>query len=391
MMRLPLALLIAACGASLQVTPPAWGETTAASCGAPLDVNGEWPTASPEDAGLDPTILCALTGALDASPEMNVHAVLVVRGGKLIHETYRRGHDYRWSMPLGMVTYTPHMQHDVRSISKSVVSLLVGIALDRGLIAGVDDPVFAYFPEHASLRTPEKDRVLLRHLLTMRSGLQWDETHVPYGTSANSESLMFRSRDPYRLVLEQPVQNEPGEKFNYSGGNTQLLAGVLQKATGEPLARFAEEALFEPLGITQFVWANSPASGEVLASWGLRLRPRDMAKIGELVLRKGMWNGRRVVSEAWIEESTQGRPAGSFETDWTPLYGYQWWMGVSAIGDHAISWIAGGGLGGQRIYIAPADNLVVVITAGLYNAPFGDQDRIVKGIFDRHVLAAIRR
>ena len=126
-------------------------------------------------------------------------------------------------------------------------------------------------------------------------------------------------------------------------------------------------------------------SGDVAASWGLRLRPRDMAKIGELLLRKGMWNGRRVVSEAWIEESTQARPAGRW------LYGYQWWMGNSVVGDHAISWIAGVGLGGQRIYIAPAFDLVVVVTAGLYDAPFEDQDRAVKNILDHYLLAAIRR
>ena len=171
----------------------------------------------------------------------------------------------------------------------------------------------------------------------------------------------------------------------YNSGNTELLAGVLQKATGKPLAEFAREALFEPLGITQFAWLQMPNSGDAAASWGLRLRPRDMAKIGELVLRKGMWNGRLVVSEAWIEESTQARPAGR------SLYGYQWWMGDSAVGDRTISWIAGSGWGGQRIYIAPAYKLVVVITAGLYGALFEDQDRVVKSIFDHYVLAAIRR
>jgi len=236
------------------------------------------------------------------------------------------------------------------SVSKSVVSLLVGIALDRKLIASIDDPVFTYFPQYASLRTPEKDRILLRHLLSMRSGLQWDEVHTPYGTSTNSEHLMFKSTDPYRFVLEQPVQHEPDKEFNYSSGSTQLLAGMLQKATGKPLVEFAREALFEPLGITQFTWPNMPASGEIAAYYGLRLRPRDMAKIGELVLRKGMWNSRQVVSEAWIEESTQGRTTGlkSVGIAWDPLYGYQWWIGAcfpyekcSAAGAHAISWIAG--------------------------------------------------
>ena len=387
MRRFASALLIAICGADLQFPTPAWGEA-AISCGVRLEADGEWPTASPEEAGLDSATLCSLNEALDKSPEMNVHAVLVVRGGRLVYETYRGGRDQKWG-DMRVISHGPQTEHDVRSISKSVVSLLFGIALDRKLIASIDEPVFTYFPEYATLRTPEKDRILLRHLLAMRSGLAWNES-VPYSDPTNSEIMMFWSVEPYRFVLEQPVRHDPDEEWNYSSGNTELLAGVLQKATGEPLAEFAREALFEPLGITQFAWLHMP-SGDVAASWGLRLRPRDMAKIGELVLRKGMWNGRRVVSEAWIEESTQARPDGSYATDWNPLYGYQWWIGNSAVGDHAISWIAGGGLGGQRIYIAPAYDLVVVITAGLYDAPFEDQDRVVKSIFDHYVLAAIRQ
>jgi CubicO group peptidase (beta-lactamase class C family) len=225
----------------------------------------------------------------------------------------------------------------------------------------------------------------------MRSGLQWDEPDSAYGTSTNSEHLMFRSSDPYRFVLAQPVQDEPDSTWNYSSGSTQLLAGVLQKVTGKPLAEFAEEALFKPLGITRFTWPNMPASGEIAASYGLRLRPRDMAKIGELVLRNGIWDGRRIVSESWIADSSEGRPAAPFPTDWTPLYGYQWWIGDSSIGGSKLSWILAGGLGGQRIYIVPAYDLVVAIAAGLYAAPFERQDEIVKGIFDRYVLAAIRQ
>lgn len=369
------------CGADLQFPTPAWGEA-AISCGGRLEADGEWPTASPEEAGLDPATLCSLNEALDKSPEMNVHTVLVVRGGRLVYETYREGRDQKWG-EMRFISHGPQAEHDVRSISKSVVSLLFGIALDRKLIASIDEPVFTHFPEYATLRTPEKDRILLRHLLAMRSGLAWNQS-VPYSEPTNSETMMFWSVEPYRFVLEQPVRHEPDEEWNYSSGNTQLLAGVLQKATGEPLAEFAREALFEPLGITQFAWLHMP-SGDVAASWGLRLRPRDMAKIGELVLRKGMWNGRRVVSEAWIEESTQARPAGRW------LYGYQWWMGNSVVSDHAISWIAGVGLGGQRIYIAPAYDLVVVITAGLYAAALEDQARVVDSIFAHYVLAAIRR
>ena len=368
--------------ADVQFPTLAWGQA-AISCGLRLEADGEWPTASPEEAGLDPGTLCSLNEALDKSPEMNVHAVIVVRGGRLIYETYRGGRDQKWGQ-MRVISHGPETEHDVRSISKSVVSLLFGIALDRKLIASIDEPVFTYFPEYAALRTPEKDRILLRHLLAMRSGLAWNE-FVPYSDPTNSGTMVFWSVEPYRFVLEQPVRHEPDEEWNYNSGNTELLAGVLQRATGEPLAEFAREALFEPLGITQFAWLQMPNSGDAAASWGLRLRPRDMAKIGELVLRKGMWNGHRIVSEAWIEESTRARPADRW------LYGYQWWLGNSAVGDHAIAWIAGVGLGGQRIYIAPAVDLVVVITAGLYDAPFEDQDRAVKNILEHYLFAAVRR
>src|SRR5688572_26296849 len=224
-------------GAGLQFPTPAWGES-AISCGAPLEAGGEWPTASPEEAGLDPETLCSLNEALDKSPDTNVHAVLAVRGGRLVYEAYRGGRDQVWGR-MRVISHGPQTEHDVRSLSKSVVSLLFGIALDRKLIASIEEPVFRYFPEYAALRTPEKDRILLRHLLNMRSGLAWNELSVPYSDPTSRGSMVFWKVEPYRFVLEQPVQHEPDEEWNYNSGNTELLAGVLQKATGKPLAEFA--------------------------------------------------------------------------------------------------------------------------------------------------------
>jgi CubicO group peptidase (beta-lactamase class C family) len=381
-----LLVILATVGSGLQATLSAWGGA-AMSCGEPLKGDGEWSASLPEEAGLDAALLCSLNERLDKSPEMNVHSVVVVRGGKLIYESYHAGEDEKWGRKRGVTPYTSHMQHDVRSISKSVVSLLFGIALDRKLIASIDDPIFRYFPEYAALRTPEKDNIQLRHLLTMTSGFAWDERR-PYSDPENSERLMIRSTEPYHFVLEQPVWRKPGEEWNYSGGGTQLLAGVLQRTTGESLADFAKEALFEPLGITQFEWLNMPASGEVAAASGLRLRPRDLAKIGQLVLDNGMRNGRRIVSETWIRESTQGRIAHIDAVD-SLRYGYQWWGDEERVGDRQISWIAAQGLGGQRIYIVPAFGLVVVITAGLYAS--SSQDWVPFDIFDKYVLAAIRK
>ncbi len=347
----------------------------------------DWPTGTPEEVGLDAARLCALDDRLATSPEMNVHAVLVVRHGKLVYETYRPGEDERWGTPQGVVTHTAQMKHDLRSVSKSVTSLLVGIALDRKIISDIDQPVFRFFPDRAALRTPEKDRITLRHLLTMTSGLAWDETR-PYDREANDERRMIYSTDPYRFTLAKPVAATAGAKWNYSGGDTQLLAGALQRASGKFIADFAKEALFTPLGIRDFEWLNMPGNGEPAADSGVRLKPRDMAKLGELVLRRGLWNGRQVVSQAWIEESTRTHMAG-FDSYPSIGYGYQWWTDYEDKDGRRSSWLSAQGLGGQRIYIHPELDLVVVITAGLYADD--RQDSLPYDIFSTYVIAAIRK
>lgn len=379
-------LLVAAvaAGAILFQSSAAGLSQVASSCGEPLEAGDGWLTGSLEEAGFDAGILCSLNQKLDASPEKNIQAVVVVRHGKLVYETYRAGDDEKWGRKLGVVPHTPEMAHDLRSISKSVVSLLFGIALDRHLIASIDDPVFSYFPELAALRTAEKDAIHLRHLLSMTAGLEWDERRS-YSDPENSEREMIRSVNPYRFVLERPVVGKQGKDWNYSGGATQLLAGVVQRATGKWLADFAKEALFEPLGIAQFEWVKMPASGEAAAASGLRLRPRDMAKIGQLVLNKGMWNGQRVVSESWIVESTRPR----MDVEYPLRYGYQWWADEKTIGGRVVAWTAAQGLGGQRIYIVPAYDLVVIVTAGLYDSK--SQDWVSFDILDQYVFAAIRK
>lgn len=385
-MRFPAALCAAlALGATVYASAAAAGAASA-SCGTP-PVAEDWPTGSPEEAGLDAARLCALADMLDGPPGINVHAVLVVRHGKLVYETYRSGEDERWGRPVGVVAYTPQMKHDLRSVSKSVTSLLVGIALDRQIVSDADQPVFAFFPDMASLRTPEKERITLRHLLTMASGLAWNEER-PYDRPTNDDSRMNYSTNPYRFALEKPVSERPGDRWNYSGGDTQLLAGVLQRTTGKFIGDFAKEALFEPLGIRDFEWLKMPGNGETAAASGLRLRPRDMAKIGELVLRGGQWNGRRVISQAWIDDSTRTYMR-NFDSYASIGYGYQWWTDFEERDGRRSSWIYAVGLGGQRIYIHPELDLVVVITAGLYADD--RQDWLPYDIFAKYVIAAIRR
>jgi CubicO group peptidase (beta-lactamase class C family) len=300
-----------------------------------------------------------------------------------LFEHYRKGYDEKWGRPIGEVEYAPDVRHDVRSISKSVVSLLVGIAVDRGLIRGIDEPVFTFFPEFGSLRTPEKDRILVRHLLTMSSGIEWDEER-PYTDPENSEIKMIFAPDSYRYAFEQPMTAEPGKVWNYNGGSTTLLAAIVEKAAGKPLLEFARESLFTPLGITDVEWLNVP-NGQPAAASGLRLRPRDLAKVGQLFLNEGSWNGKRVVSTIWLQESIEPR-----FTVWNGnRYGYQWWLGRSAVKSRTIDWTAGLGLGGQRLFILPTYDAVVVVTAGLYKRDFQAQDLVAFDILNNYVLPAI--
>lgn len=352
----------------------------AAECGTPSALGDGWQVAAQEALGFDPEQLCNLEAKLAATPQDNVHAVVVVRGGRLVFEGYLTGADQRSGQDLGPTPHGPDVLHDVRSVSKSVTSLLVGIAIDRKLIASVDEPMFGFLPEYADLRTPDRDRVQVRHLLAMSSGIAWDENR-PYSDPKNSEIQMIRADDPYRFVLEQPIVAAPDKVWNYSGGSTQLLAGIVQRASGQRFADFAREALLEPLDITEYEWIALP-NGETAAASGLRLRPRDMAKIGQLLLNGGMWDGRRIVSEEWLQESVIPRVSSS--------YGYQWWTGLSVIGEQVIERTEAKGFGGQRIFIVPSLDLVVVTTAGLY-VKTGDENEgeIANGILDDYILPSV--
>ena len=333
------------------------------SCGAPAVMADNWPVVAQVQSGVDPKQLCAMIDWLDGLKGANVHSVLVVRRGKLVFEHYRTGADERRGSSIGAITFGPDVKHDLRSVSKSVTSLLVGIALDRKLIASLDAPVYRFFPEFDDLRSEARDRITLRHLLTMSSGLEWDE-NIPYTDPANSEIRMIFAPDPFRFAWEQKLVTPPGESYNYNGGSTELLGRIVQKVSGQSLEQFAKANLFEPLGITDFEWSVNP-SGFAAAASGVRLRPRDMARLGQLLLQRGKWDGRQIVSETWIGDATATQIAGSQ----LYFYGYQWWLGRSLVNQKELTWTAGVGLGGQRVFVVPSLDLVVVVTAGMYKSP----------------------
>jgi CubicO group peptidase (beta-lactamase class C family) len=181
-------------------------------------------TASLESAGIDRRRLEQMADAIRQNTDWNVHAALIERDGRLVYEEYFVGWDQRWGRSLGQVAFDRQTRHDLRSVSKSVISALVGIALDSGAIRSVDEPILAFFPDYADLTDPERKRVTLRHALTMSAGLDWNE-RLPYTDPRNDEIQMTWSRDPIRYVLSRPIVMEPGQTWNYNGGLTQLLAG----------------------------------------------------------------------------------------------------------------------------------------------------------------------
>jgi CubicO group peptidase (beta-lactamase class C family) len=239
-----------------------------------------------------------------------------------------------------------------------------------------------WFPQYSDLRSPAKERISLRHLLTMSAGLEWNE-NVPFSDPKNSAMRLLCSADQCRYVLEQPVVAPGGQIWNYNSGCTLLLEAVLAKAAGVALDDVARELLFEPLGITDFAWTKNLKSG-ILEWGGLRLRSRDLAKIGQLVLNDGHWNGRQIVSQKWVKESTSAHIGPAHLTY---FYGYQWWLGRSLIEGREVPWICAMGHGGQRIFAVPALDLVTVVTAGLYADAINGLLPLI--IFNRFVLGAV--
>lgn len=337
------------------------------ACGAPATLDDGWSIDTPEKVGVDGVRLCGIAARLRMT-DANVHAVVIVRRGKLIFEQYFSGYDEPWSAQRGQYDFDATTKHDMRSVSKSVVSLLIGIAIDRKLIAGVDEPVVKFFPEFSALKTPGWDGVTLRNVLSMSSGMKWDE-NLAWTDPRNDEPHLGYEADPIGYVLARPIVAPPDTVWTYNGGGTDLLGNIIERVSGKTFDAFAREALFQPLGITDWEWKTYAKNGKPSPAAGLRLRPRDAAKIGQLVLDRGAWNSQQIVSAAWIAQSTAPRFQAIGYFGGLFFYGYQWWLGRTLSGEREVPWIAAVGRGGQRLIIAPDLDLVVMTTSGLYGSP----------------------
>jgi len=321
-----------------------------------------WETADIRSQGLDTARIYQLFSQLKQG-EHKLHSVIVVKNDQILLEEYFNGH-------------TIDQQHDLRSATKSIRSILLGIAVDKGFIESVDDPISKYLKTHVPKKNLDerKQQITIKHLLTMSSGLDcndWDKQ------SKGQEDKVYKKGDWLQYTLDLPMVNDPGEVSNYCSMGVVLLAEIISQASGMSIDQFAEEYLFKPLNISNVSWGHTSKKEVLPSGKRLYMTPRDMAKIGQLILNKGKWNGKQIVSEEWLEESTMATTKISGVD-----YAYLWWNIPFKQNEKTISSIVATGNGGQYILILPELDLVAVFTGGAYNS---QEDKlafaIVKDIF----------
>jgi CubicO group peptidase (beta-lactamase class C family) len=357
-----LAAALAAMAATAAAQSAAPASKSQVSYSIPTSLGDGWTTDAAERVGIDVRRLEQMTESIRSHSQDNVHALLIERDGRLVYEEYFSGKDERRGRPLGLVTFTRDTLHDLRSVTKSVISALVGLASASGAIPSLDAPLLDYFPEYTDLHVPERRRITIRHALSMSAGLDWNED-LSYADPKNDENVMDASPDPVRYVLGRPIVAAPGAAWRYNGGTTEVLGAILQRATKESLPDYARSVLFSPLGITAFEWIGSGKAPS--AASGLRLRPRDLAKFGSLYLHDGEWNGRQVLPRAWVGESTQRRL--TFPGQEARGYGYQWWHTCYSTPSGIVEVPTAVGNGMQRVFVLRAQRTVVTVVSGRYN------------------------
>ncbi|NCF29910.1 MAG: serine hydrolase [Gammaproteobacteria bacterium] len=338
-------LLIAACTSSPPLRIDQQSVDSSYKYTVPPQDDDRWPTASLDAVGIQQQPLAALVSRIKDNTFPRIYSVLVVKDGKLVFEEYFAGyHRYRLN--------------EMHSVSKSVTAILVGMAVDQGLM-NVDDQVYKFFPDYPGLEWIDRPYdITVRDLLTMSHGTDWDERSRPLSDPENSIRAMIDSDEWLRFTLSHKLVESPGERFNYAGGMTVLLGEIVHRTSGRDLGDYAQRRLFQPLDIWIKYWHRSDR-GIVNAQGGLLLRPRDMAKIGQLMLDNGSWNGNRIVSEMWVRSALQRHVSAEF--GWG--YGYQWRLGQAPVGDQLIDMFFAAGRGGQNIIVFPTLDLVVVFTA----------------------------
>lgn len=345
------------------------------------------------EVGIDTQLVLNASSWIQHGKFGEVHSMLIYKDDRLVFEKYFSGHDYQWDAPKHyskFLDWKANMPHYAHSVSKSVTSMCVGIAVDQGLIPDVHGSIFDYLPDYQYLKTEENKHVTIEHLLTGTSGLLWAEWNAPLSSMENDQiAIWFHEKGPADFVLSRPMIAVPGTHFSYSGGNIELLGIIVEQASGMPFEDFSRKYLFEPLGLDSAHWDIIYPSGEVHAAAGLRITPREMLKIGVTMLNRGSWKDKEILSGEWVSHCSkpfQGNQGINIPgEDLKGMgYSYAWWTKHIRNRDQLIHWYSANGWGGQKIIVLPELNSVVVFTGANYTSKVKQYE-----IMERFLLPAI--
>ncbi|MFX0185781.1 MAG: serine hydrolase domain-containing protein [Candidatus Hodarchaeota archaeon] len=302
----------------------------------------DWNTSPLDHHGMDSQLLTDMYSYIEEQVH-HMHSLMIVRNGFIVAEQYFNG----WNQKL---------EHELYSCTKSITSILMGIALDKGFISNIDQYILDFFPNrNFENMDSRKKNITIRHLLQMKSGIAWNEWNISYENPNNPVRQLMVSNDWVAYVLDLPMVSEPGKTFTYNTGVSHLLSAIIQQSVNMTTLSFAQKYLFGPLNINSIRWTHS-SHNVVFGGAGLSLSPRDMAKIGYLCLNNGTWQSQQIVSSEWIQQSTQ-----EYFHLWRDVYyGYQWWI-LPTASDYFI--FTASGYRGQWITCIPDLDLVVVFTA----------------------------
>ena len=345
-----------------------------------------------ESVNMDTAIIEKAVNKIHDGKFGEVHSMLIYKDNLLVLEEYFPGHRYKWDAPAyhgELVNWDRSMAHEMMSVTKSFTSACIGIAIDKGFIKSIHQSIFDYLPNHQHLKTNNREYITIEHLITMTSGLAWDEWSVAHGSSANDiDALWFDCKETISCVLERPWWQEPGQLFTYNGGGMAILGEIIKNATNMNIDEFSKMYLLEPLGIQNAKWTQFPG-GVWDGSGAFYITPRDMMKFGVTYLNQGVWSDQKIIPLAWVENSS--KPYNNNKNINIPGedsgkngYGYTWWTSTFKHKDKIINMYRAGGWGGQEIMVFPELNMVVVFTGGNY----ANKTHLYK-VIDNYILKSL--